>query len=155
MLKLLKILKRYCHGIIKRRIWKVNHVGSLGAYDETDSDKSRRFLARHLKKLNEFMEKDVSEFKDFAKDTDAKSWLSFTSDESGGKKLNEYTPQLNLIEPISAQNSKDSLTIDYRVSQLKDTPRLAKPFANFKFDGITRWAPAFLIALVAASSQDV
>lgn len=123
------------------------YLYKLCKIDETDSDKSRRFLARHLKKLTAFMESNIAEFEEFAKDTDAKSWLSFTSDESGGGKLNEYTPQLNLIEPISAQNSKDSLTIDYRVSQLKDTPKLAKPFANFKFDGVTRWAPAVLIAL--------
>jgi hypothetical protein len=120
--------------------------------DETDSDKSRRFLARHLKKLKEFMEINISEFnisefKVFAKDTNAKSWLCFVPDESSGKKRNEYFPQLNLIEPITAQNSKDSFCIEYRVSQLQDTPRFAKPFESFKFDGITRWTPAFFIAL--------
>ncbi|WP_353540114.1 hypothetical protein [Colwellia sp. KU-HH00111] len=93
------------------------------------------------------MEQNIVEFKEFAKDTDANSWLCFVPDESSGKKRNEYFPQLNLIENISTEMDTDSTAIIYRVSQLKDTPWLAKPFANFKFDGLTRWAPALLIAL--------
>lgn len=115
--------------------------------DETDNEKSRRFLARHLKKFVAYMESHIAEFEEFAKDTDAKSWLCFVSDESGGKKLNEYFPQLNIIKPKLTENSKDSINIDYRVSQLKDTPRLVKRFANFKFDGYARWTAPLLIAL--------
>jgi hypothetical protein len=113
--------------------------------DETDSDKSRRFLARHLKKLNEFMENNIAEFKGFTKEKNVKYWLTFVPDESSGKKRNEYFPKLNNIEKVSTET--DISTINYRVSQLKDTPILAKPFANFKFDGLTRWVPALLIAL--------
>ena len=123
------------------------YLYKLCKIEETDSDKSRRFLARHLKKSNEFMEINIDEFKDFAKDKNAKYWLCFVPDESSGKKRNEYFPQLNSIEKTSTKIDTGSSTIDYRVSQLKDTPRLVKRFANFKYDGHIRWAPPFLIAL--------
>jgi hypothetical protein len=115
--------------------------------DETDNDKSRRFLARHFIKLTAFMESNIAEFEEFAKDINAKYWLCFVSDESSGKKRNEHFPQLNSIEKTSTEIDTGASTIDYRVSQLKDTPRLVKRFANFKYDGRTRWTPPFLIAL--------
>ncbi|MGB1262493.1 MAG: hypothetical protein ACPG52_06255 [Cognaticolwellia sp.] len=119
--------------------------------DETDSDKSRRYLARHLKKLAVFMEQHSAEFEEFAKGKDAKSWLCFVPDESGGKKLNTYFAQLNTIEQAPSQKNIRALHIHYRVSQLKDTPKLAKPFSSFKFDGIARWAPAVFIAAIYIS----
>lgn len=53
---------------------------------ETDSTKARQFLARHFKKLVSFMEENIDEYIEFTKDKNVKSWLSFTADESSGKK---------------------------------------------------------------------
>lgn len=58
-------------------------------------------------------------------------------DGSNGKKRNEYFPQLNNIEKVLPEIGKGTSSIDYRVSQLKGTPKLEKRFANFKFDGKT------------------
>ncbi|MGL1958688.1 MAG: hypothetical protein OCD00_15380 [Colwellia sp.] len=114
---------------------------------ETDSTKARQFLARHLKKLASFMEENIDEYAEFIKDKKAKAWLSFISDESSGKNRNEYFPQLITIERASPQNNNISHNIAYRVSQLRDTPKLVKRFANFKFDGKNRWLIPSLIAM--------
>ena len=80
-------------------------------------------------------------------DIGAKSWLCFVPDGSNGKKRNEYFPQLNNIEKVLPEIGKGTSSIDYRVSQLKDTSKLVKRFANFKFDGKNRWLLPSLVAM--------
>ena len=123
------------------------YLHKLCKTSETDSTKARQFLARHLKKLAAFMEENIDEYAEFIKYKKAKAWLSFISDESSGKKRNEYFPQLNNIEKVSPEICKGTSSIDYRVSQLKDTPKLVKRFVNFKFDGKNRWLIPSLIAV--------